>query len=95
MSDVEIVISVAEDISPAGDDDPKAQYSTLTPLQQIPGHNHSQILSPSPYIVAQASAMALMLLGEMSATTTCHAIDLTLVPGVLRPSEVCIEHHLL
>jgi hypothetical protein len=49
MSDVEIVISVAEDISPAGDDDPKAQYSTLTPLQQIPGHSLSQILSPSPY----------------------------------------------
>jgi hypothetical protein len=53
MSDIDIVIRVAEDIAPAGDEAPEGQDSTPTVLQQFPGH--SQILSPSPYFVAQVS----------------------------------------
>ena len=53
MADTSIVICVAEDTAPAGDEGPEGQGSTGTVLQQFPAH--IQILSPSPYFVAQAS----------------------------------------
>jgi hypothetical protein len=53
MSDIEIVLSVANDASvtasPAADETSDSQ--TRTVLQQFPGH--SPILSPSPYFAAQ------------------------------------------
>jgi hypothetical protein len=47
MSDVEIVISLAEGTVSAGDETTEAQNSTRTILQQFPGH--SLILSLRPY----------------------------------------------
>jgi hypothetical protein len=59
-SDVEIIISVAEEKTSAGDEFPEARSSSCTFLQQFPGH--SQILSLSPYLLAQASIMKPVLL---------------------------------
>ena len=55
MSDVDIVISVAEDTTSADGETSEAQNSTRTFLQQFPGH--SLILSYSPYFKAQASIL--------------------------------------
>jgi hypothetical protein len=53
-SDVDILITVAENTTSAGNETPEAQSSTRTFLQQhFPGH--SQILSLSPFFLAQAS----------------------------------------
>jgi hypothetical protein len=55
-SDVETVLSIVEESSPAGDESTDAQSSNRTVLQRFPGH--SQILSICPYFDAQASMLA-------------------------------------
>ena len=78
MSDVEIVISVAEGTVSAGDETTEAQNSTRTILQQFPGH--SPILSLSPYFVAQASIENLL---SCLACITCWSMLLLPAAGVL------------
>lgn len=52
MSDIDIVVCIADDNAPVGDEAHEAQDSSHNVLQQFPGHR--MILSLSPYFEAQA-----------------------------------------
>jgi hypothetical protein len=76
MSDVDIVISVADGVT-AHDQDHQAHRHNV--LQQFPGH--SLILSLCPYLKVQASADPLHLCTLMTAITCWYATLYSIVSG--------------